>query len=675
MNNFTAGRLKLFSQNWRKITSDTIILDMVANGCQIKFDKPIPWHLARYQSFFNTKETLEITTEITKLASFGVIKQVQDDAPGFFSQIFTTPKKDGSIRLILNLKNLNESIEYQHFKMDSFISAVTLVTKNCYMASIDLRHAYYSVAVHVRDQHLLQFKFKGKTFQFTCLPNGLSSCPRDFTKICKPIFATLRNLGVSIVGYIDDSFIQADSYDDCINNVKLTANLFESLGFIIHPVKSVFEPTQQLTFLGFIINSQNMTIKVTASKKETIRKSCLSLLSKSHAIIRSVARVIGMLVAASPGVLHANLYIKCIEIEKIQALSQNKGNYEALMPITESMKECLSWWSTNIDSQEKPISHNDPNTTMYTDASNLGWGAVLDGVQANGTWTTSEQSLHINCLEILAIYHGLRAICKNVENIHIRVMTDNTTAYYYVNNMGGTQSPKANELTRLIWLWCSQKRIWLSAGYIPGKLNTEADRLSRHFNTNAEFKLSPKAFNTICITWGTPEIDLFATRTNAQLSRFVSQYPDPDAYHINALSMNWENLRFYAFPPFCIIGKCIQKIIFDRAEGIIVAPYWPTQCWFSQLTHHIIETPLMFKPSKTLLINQISNEPHPLHKKLRLISCRISYDITKIKAFQAGLPRYYYNPGAQQPDDSMQSTLISGRHTVVKGKLITFKLT
>ncbi|KAK2701534.1 hypothetical protein QYM36_019820 [Artemia franciscana] len=63
------------------------------------------------------------------------------------SPVFTVPKKDGSSRFILNLKKLNESIKYYHFKMESVQSAVLLMTKNCYMASVDLVDFYYSCPV------------------------------------------------------------------------------------------------------------------------------------------------------------------------------------------------------------------------------------------------------------------------------------------------------------------------------------------------------------------------------------------------------------------------------------------------------------------------------------------------------------------------------------------------
>ena len=73
-----------------------------------------------------------------------------------------------------------------HFKMDTLETAIKMVTPNCHMASIDLKDAYCCVPVHENDQKYLKFKWQGKLYQFTALPNGLSSGPRDFTKLMKP---------------------------------------------------------------------------------------------------------------------------------------------------------------------------------------------------------------------------------------------------------------------------------------------------------------------------------------------------------------------------------------------------------------------------------------------------------------------------------------------------------
>ena len=106
--------------------------------------------------------------------------------------------------MILNLKSSNEHVEYHHFKIDTLQSAIRLMTPNCYMASVDLRDAYYSVPIHIDDQKYLRFYWKGRLSKFTCLPNGLACAPRLFTKILKPVYAMLRQRGHLNVGYIDE---------------------------------------------------------------------------------------------------------------------------------------------------------------------------------------------------------------------------------------------------------------------------------------------------------------------------------------------------------------------------------------------------------------------------------------------------------------------------------------
>ena len=176
----------------------------------------------------------------------GVLKEVEHHPDEFLSPIFLVPKKDGEYRMILHLKNLNESITYHHFKMDTFEIALKLIKPNCYMASADLRHAYYSINMAESQQVKLRFVFSGKIYQYTCLPNGISCAPRLFTKLLKPVFSTLRQLGHSNSGFIDDSLLVADTFKECQENVSDTVGLMTELGFIVHPNKSVLVPTQDI---------------------------------------------------------------------------------------------------------------------------------------------------------------------------------------------------------------------------------------------------------------------------------------------------------------------------------------------------------------------------------------------------------------------------------------------
>ena len=66
--------------------------------------------------------------------------------------------------MILNLKALNKSIVYHHFKMDTLGSVIRLMRPNCFMATIDLKDAYYSVPVSEKHQKYLQFLWKGNVW-------------------------------------------------------------------------------------------------------------------------------------------------------------------------------------------------------------------------------------------------------------------------------------------------------------------------------------------------------------------------------------------------------------------------------------------------------------------------------------------------------------------------------
>jgi len=158
---------------------------------------------------FSNGDDLIIAGEIDKLLEKGILNKTTHCDTEFISTVFTRPKKDGSHRLILNLKKLNEYVTYHHIKMESLQSAVQLLKKDYWMAVLDLKDAYYSVPINPQHRKFLRFEFKGSLYEFTYLPNGLASAPRVFTKLMKPVYATLRSKGYLKVGYIDDILLLA----------------------------------------------------------------------------------------------------------------------------------------------------------------------------------------------------------------------------------------------------------------------------------------------------------------------------------------------------------------------------------------------------------------------------------------------------------------------------------
>ena len=106
--------------------------------------------------------------------------------------------------------------------------------------------------------------------------------------------------------------------------------------------------------------------------------------------------------------------------------------------------------------------------------------------------------------------------------------------------------------------------------------------------------VSDFVFKIITDLFGTPEIDLFATRLNHKLPIYVSWKPDPYSVSINAFSVSWSQSYMHCFLPFSVIWKVLKKIRDNTAEAIVITPHWPTQSWFPAALQMCIAQPLVF---------------------------------------------------------------------------------
>ena len=547
--------------------------------------QPFPYRL-------RPEEQPLVQAEIDKFLENGVIKEAQHEVGEFISNIFVRPKPDGEARIILDLTELNKKVQYQHFKMFSLSTAVDLVTPGAFMASVDLRHAYYTIPIKIEHRKYLRFTWKGKLYEYTCLPNGLSACPRIFTMLLKPIYAKLIELGYVVFPYIDDSFIIADTKDECGEAVQAVCSEFQDAGFTIHEKKSVLVPSTKIKFLGFWIDSVRMEVSLTKEKINKFRSFAEALLAPPRKKkIRKVAVLLGLMTAYSQGLQYGSAHIKSLEIDKNVALRKARGNFENQMVISEHGLQDITWWIKNVDGAHKVIKIEDSTVELTTDASLEGWGAHEADLATGGRWLKEEIGEHINVLELKAILLGLKSLVTSVDK-KVNVRTDNTTALAYVRRMGGTKSVRCNQITKLIWDWAEERGVWIEITHIPGKDNVLADAKSRKFNDHLEWSLSDRIFAHICEMWGTPEIDLFASRGNRKLERYVSWNPEPESWAIDAFTFKWNNNFYYVFPPFSLVGRVARKLMLDKADAILITPQWKTQPWYAAAknwaTNHII---------------------------------------------------------------------------------------
>ena len=158
------------------------------------------------------------------------------------------------------------------------------------------------------------------------------------------------------------------------------------------------------------------------------------------------------------------------------------------------------------------------------------------------------------------------------------------------------------QATTELLLWCQDRQIKLLVRHIPGRLNVLADRLSRISSPlQSEWSLKQVVAEQIFIQLGRPMTDLFATRLNNKLPLFVSPVADSSAWAVDAMSIPWENLFLYAFPPLKLIPQVLLKVQQTPCKLLLVAPLWPQRSWFPLLFSLLTDFPRALPPLPDLL--------------------------------------------------------------------------
>jgi len=370
-----AGRLKNYLNEWKKITSDKVVLSAI-EGYKIPFlCNPMQCH-ASLQPLFSEQDNSIIDSLIAELNEKGAIVATEFAEVKFVSKIFIVTKASGGHRLILNLKDLNEFIVKEHFKMEDYRSVCNIISNNCFMGVLDLKDAYHLIPVYDRHQYYLCFRWRDKYYRYTCVPFGLSCAPRLFTKIMKPVLGYLRAQNLESVGFLDDFLLKANDSNSCNNNIKITMNFLESLGWIINFKKSVLVPTQRVTYLGFIFDSRAMSIELPEKKRTNVLYLCENLVKlnfEKSLDCLFAAQVIGTLVSVCPAVPYGELYVRQLEFEKQMAVCKNSGSFEGAITLSDEAIIDATWWITKIGSTKRVLTPESYKLVVTTDASLSGW--------------------------------------------------------------------------------------------------------------------------------------------------------------------------------------------------------------------------------------------------------------------------------------------------------------
>ena len=580
-----------------------------------------------------------IKVVISEPVSAGAAEQGSDRASSthfyFYSRLFLVCKATGEWRPIIDLSSLNVFVHCPSFTMETPRSILRALHQGQWLTFLDLKDAYFHIGIDPADRRNLRFCHNGTAWQFTVLPFGLSTSPRVFTKILKPVLAYAHLHRVKLHRYIDDWLLNPGTHQEALEQTSWLRSLCQKLE------KFDLIPSQVSTYLGIELDTSVGLARPSHKRLTNWLSVAEGFTAQQSPPAVQWLQVLGHLVSLEKLVPYGRIRIHPIQWQLRLQWSQSKEKSSKLIPLDLQSRLAILWW-TNRDNLRRgiPIGTIDVEYYLYTDSSTQGWGAHLQDLTASGIWSQDQSQLHINVLELQAIWLGLRAFSQRVENARVALMSDNTSAVAYLRNQGGTKSLAMNDLATDICLWSEKRGMTLVPRYLPGHLNVLADHLSRRGQIlKTDWSLNQTAADRIFHAWGRPFVDLFALGKNTKLTIYVSPIREETSWKVDSLVQNWDGLYAYAYPPTSLIRACLNKVRTENVEIVLIAPAWPNQEWFPDLLDLSIDFPITLPPVQKLLKQTFSHHFHPHPWLLNLHAWRLSKDSTRREDFLKRLPK------------------------------------
>ncbi|XP_070530006.1 uncharacterized protein [Cardiocondyla obscurior] len=231
---------------------------------------------------------------------------------------------------------------------------------------------------------------------------------------------------------------------------------------------------------------------------------------------------------------------------------------------------------------------------------------------------------------------------RNLRDCNILLRIDNITALAYINKFGSVQYPYLSDISRQIWQWCEERNIFIFASYIASVENIIADAESRVTDPDTEWSLSHSAFQQINKNFGPFDVDIFASLLNAKCDVYISWFPDPGSFSVDAFTLSWSNepssvvgipfpgdrdcireaFRFRLIPP-----EAIPIMLASISEATIRQYARPLRLWWIFYQQH--QVPL-FSPSPSQVLRFLAIEAKSISSYSTLNSMRSAVSLISV---------------------------------------------
>ena len=413
------------------------MVSVVKRGYKIPFRAPPPLSVTPvpFPSYNQgSQRALALQEEIAKMLQKGALEAVQDPDPGFYSRLFLVTKATGGWRPVIDLSPLNKFIQLTPFKMETVATVLASIRKGDFLASIDLKDAYFQIPIHADSRKYLRFVAKKQVFQFKVLCFGISSAPQVFTRVFAVVSAWAHSQGIRLLRYLDDWLILSSSRTQLLKDVDRLLSCCKDLGILINREKSDLIPKQSAKYLGMQIDTICARVFPTEKRIQNFLELSNEFLSSDLQPAILWQRLLGHMASLEKLVPCGRLRIRSLQWQLKVNWSPTWNLPQHLVPLSEEVKQDLLWWMQEDHLRiGVPLTSPSPESFLYTDASNQGWGTHLETMSTSGLWSDEQKDLHINMKELLAVEMALLHFEPFLLQKTVAVMSDNASVVAYIN--------------------------------------------------------------------------------------------------------------------------------------------------------------------------------------------------------------------------------------------------
>ena len=488
----------LIFESWATELSHDPDMDFILNGIQHGFQLLAVDPIVAHAFTPNNKSALrpgaqeQIEAQLVnglQLDHFAVADQ--SHMPLVINALGAVPKKNSDdVRMIMDCSrpptmNANSYIDLDHYKYVTVDDAANLCQPGCWLAKVDLKHAYRSVGTHPASWRVTGMSWcfsgsKAPTYLYDKrLPFGARASPMIFHRLTQAVCRIMANKGYTVLAYLDDFLIIEPTHLRCRAAFDTLINLLQCLGFTINWTKVLY-PTQCLTFLGIEIDTVQCELRLPDDRVTELLSLCKTTILKRKCSKLHLQRLLGKLNWAARVVRGGRSFLR-----RLITLANSVKRPHHRIYLNLSARADLLWWTSLLPAHNCktlfPSAIPQLPTPVLTDASTSGGGCVWDTDWMYVNWALDHPALyplHINYKETFAIVLAVWRWAPLWSGYRVVVKSDSQVAAALLNK-GSSRCPVIMAWIRSLFWLKEYFSFSLFVEHIPGSINTLADSISR----------------------------------------------------------------------------------------------------------------------------------------------------------------------------------------------------